>query len=306
MLNLFLAAFSLFALTRAEIVARMKAPVITQADGLIKVFADCPEDMRREYQMPIASFAADTVKMLYAGSRRNPLRFKRPSIIIHVGDVRTNLTTVVANVETNDDRRILTRIYLKAPGFADLGRFRLEVVKGFVRAVDSKDISDSEAIVLYRAADPVLRLADKREGLERWLKRGEGADYDEGLKLMRNVMEPGRASERDVLIFASRLFFYPPQYDLKFQGKYDKLSFREALAVRVREPGVRLLAAKKLGEMPIFGGGRGESMTQAYLAYMKFLRELAEDKVETVELEKSLDEADEKLRLALEESRRKW
>ena len=52
------------ALTRAEILERFRAPVVTQADGLVKVYADCPDDMRREYQGPIGSFAAETVKTL--------------------------------------------------------------------------------------------------------------------------------------------------------------------------------------------------------------------------------------------------
>ena len=59
-----LAVIALLALTRAELVARMKAPVLTMTEGLVKVYADCPEDMRRDYQMPVARFAADTVKSL--------------------------------------------------------------------------------------------------------------------------------------------------------------------------------------------------------------------------------------------------
>ena len=55
------------ALTRAEILERFRAPVVTQADGLVKVYADCPEDLRRDYQGPIGSFAAETVKTLYQG-----------------------------------------------------------------------------------------------------------------------------------------------------------------------------------------------------------------------------------------------
>ena len=54
-----LAVIALLALTRAELVARMKAPVLTMTEGLVKVYADCPEDMRRDYQMPVARFAAE-------------------------------------------------------------------------------------------------------------------------------------------------------------------------------------------------------------------------------------------------------
>ncbi|MBR6709106.1 MAG: hypothetical protein IKL84_05445, partial [Clostridia bacterium] len=91
-----LSAIFFFALTRAEIIERMRAPVVTQAEGLIQVFAGCPEDMRREYQMPIASFASETVKILYRGLAMRPVRFPKSQIVIHVGSVRTNLTEVVA------------------------------------------------------------------------------------------------------------------------------------------------------------------------------------------------------------------
>ena len=36
------AAILLFALTRAEIIERLKAPPITDMDGLVQVYADCP------------------------------------------------------------------------------------------------------------------------------------------------------------------------------------------------------------------------------------------------------------------------
>ena len=45
-----LCLIALLALTRAEIIERMRAPVVTQADGMVQVFADCPEDMRRELE----------------------------------------------------------------------------------------------------------------------------------------------------------------------------------------------------------------------------------------------------------------
>ena len=67
-----LAGLVLMALTRAEIIERFRSPVVTQADGLVKVYADCPEDMRREFQSPIARFAADTVQTLYQGLAKSP------------------------------------------------------------------------------------------------------------------------------------------------------------------------------------------------------------------------------------------
>ena len=123
------------ALTRAEILERFRAPVVTQADGLVKVYADCPEDMRREYQGPIGSFAAETVKTLYQGLAKKPVRFENPGIVIHIGDVRTNDTTVTSAVSTNQDR-VVSRIRVTAPGYADLYRLRLEIVHAFFRSVE--------------------------------------------------------------------------------------------------------------------------------------------------------------------------
>ena len=111
-------AIALLALTRAEIVQRMRAPVITQADGMVRVYASCAEDVRREYQHPVASFAAETVKTLYGGLSVPRRRFASPAIIIHIGDVRTNDTTVAAKVATNG-AEVVTRIYLRNPATSD-------------------------------------------------------------------------------------------------------------------------------------------------------------------------------------------
>jgi len=293
----------LLALTRAEILERFKAPVVTQAEGLVQVYADCPEDMRREYQMPIASFAAETVKTLYQGSGRKPKRFARAEILIHVGDVRTNLTEVVTKVTTNDTR-IVTRIYVKSPGYADLGLLRMSVVKGFFRSVENREVTDREAVVLYRRADPALRIADERQRLEDWLVgRGDIKDDEEGLKLRRKIFEPGVASRRDVLTFASRLFLYPPTYDLRFMGRYDCLSFREALRFAKIDPLVRLVAIFKARELPVMGGGRGDEMTAAAEAYRLFLEELGKMEKDESDLKALLDDADEKLNVAFERAR---
>ena len=55
----------LLALTRAEVLERFKAAPITKVDGLVRVVADCPADMRREFQEPVASFVADVCRTLY-------------------------------------------------------------------------------------------------------------------------------------------------------------------------------------------------------------------------------------------------
>ncbi len=296
------ASVLMLALTRAEIIERMRAPVITQADGMIKVYASCPEDMRREFQSPVARFAADTVSTLWSGIAKRPERYRKPAIIVYVGDIRTNNAEVVVRADTNSVPQV-TRLYLKAPGFADLSRFRMELVKAFYRTVEKRELSDDAAIDAYRAADPRLRIADERMKFEDWFVRGKG-DYEEGLRMMRRIIEPGFASQRDVLIFASRLYLYPPEYDLKFLNRYHQLSFREALALSDQDPTIRLMAALKVQTLPVFGGGRGDELSAAMYGYMNFLNELAKGDMERDELRSLLDEADLKLNLALEKARK--
>lgn len=289
----------LLALTRAEIVERLKAPVITQADGLVQVYADCPEDLRREFQMPIASFAAETVKTLYQGLGKKSVRFRSAGMLIHVGDVRTNLAEVVTRVTTNAER-IVTRIYVRSPAFADVARLRLEVIKAFYRSVEGREISEDEAIAAYRHGDPTFRIADERMKLENWLNGTGTSDVEEGLSLMRKIFEPGKASRRDVLIFASRLFLYPPTFDLAFMARFKCLSFREALKFAKIDPTIRIMATLKARELPVFGGGRGEEMFAAADAYCTFLLELGKYEKSESELAALLDDADEKLNIAFE------
>jgi hypothetical protein len=271
----------------------MRAPVVTQAEGLIQVFAGCPEDMRREYQMPIASFASETVKILYRGLAMRPVRFPKSQIVIHVGSVRTNLTEVVA---VPDGTR--TRIYVKAPGYADIGRLRTEIVKAFYRAVKGEELGDEAANRAFRRSQPELRIADEREELERWIA-GEGGDDERNLALMRRILKPGEASKRDVLVFASRLFLYPETFDRRFCGRYDALSFKEAIAFSGEDAAVRLAARRKADEIIVFGGGRGEELSAAAAAYREFLLALVRGE-EKEKLEELLDAADVKLNVAYE------
>ena len=292
----------MMALTRAEILERFRAPVVTQADGLVQVYADCPEDMRREYQGPIASFATETVKTLYQGLSKKPMRFEKPEIIIHVGGVRTNDTEVTARVTTNDTR-VISRIHVKAPGSADLYRLRLEVVRAFFRSVEKREVSEADAVAAYRKGDPVLRIADERMSLEDWLAGRKAMDDDAGLKLMSRVFEPGKSSPRDILIFASRLYLYPPQYDLRFLGKFDRLSFAEALRFGRMDPIVRLVAYKKSLELPVLGGGKSPELKSAADSYQAFLLAFAKGEASEKELKALLDAADERLNLAFEKAR---
>lgn len=292
-----LASILVLALTRAEIVARFRAPVVTQADGLVQVHAECPDDMRREFQTPVARFAAETVRTLYQGLSRRPLRFAHPGIFIAIGNVRTNLTTVTAHVVRGEDG-FVTRIRLPAPGYADLSRLRLEVVKGFYRSVLTNELSDAEADAVYRLADPSLRAAEERRALEDYLNgRGE-MDDEQGIRLLHRVFEPGKANRRDVTIFASRLFLYPPQQDVRFQGRYPCLSFREAVRYARVDPLARVAAYGKANELPILAGGRSPELAAAAAAYRDFLLAYALGRGTPEEIEGLLDLADAKLHVA--------
>ena len=301
------ASILLLALTRAEIIERMKAPVITQCEGLVQVYADCPEDMRREFQMPIASFAAETAKTLCRGLDVKPKRWSRAGIMVHVGDVRTNDTSVVARAVTNGEQ-VVTRIYLKSPGYAHVGQFRMELVKAFGRTVLAREWSDAEAIEAYRRADPEFRLADERAKLLDWLAgrlpSPTPEDDEANLARMRKVLKPGVSSEADVMLFASRLFLYPAEFDRPFCGRFGCLSFREAVKCAKTDPSVRLAAYLKSGLVVAFGGGRGETLAEASRLYFDFLQELAKGEKGEAALLDLLEAADMKLNVALEETRK--
>jgi len=300
-----LATVLLLALTRAEILARLKAPVVTQCEGLVQVYADCPEDMRREYQMPIASFTAETVKTLGRGLSVKMKRCREPLILVHVGDVRTNDATVVTHVATNGTK-VSSRIYLNSPGYSDLGRFRLEVVKAFSRSVMGSETDDAGAMAMYRKADPQFRIADERAKLMGWLAGTLPSltpeDDEENLSRLRRVIEPGVATRADVMIFASRLFLYPAAFDAPFCGKFGCLTFREAISCAKVDPFVRLAAFRKSGLVVVYGGGRSESLSEASRLYFDFLQELAKKDAEEETLRDLLEKADNKLNEALEQA----
>lgn len=301
----------MLALTRAEIVQRMRAPVITQSDGLVKVFASCDEDIRREYQTPVARFAADTVQLLYRADNLEPRRFDSPGIILRVGNGRTNDTETVVGVETNAGRAV-TRLYLRSPGFVDRDRLRNEIVRAYYRSVKDEEISAEEADLRLRRADPKLRVADERKKLEAWLG-GEMlaremtedevfAETEEMLTRMRKIFEPGYASKRDVLTFASRLRLYPRTFDEPFVGGAKELAFSEAIDLVKEDPRVRYYAFVKAQEMSVVGGGRGEFLEDAADAYAKFLFALAKDESSAEELKEMLALAEMKLNAALSQA----
>jgi len=294
-----LAAILLFALTRAEIIERLKTPPVTHLDGLVQVYADCPADMRREYQGPIATFVSDTCNLLYRSQMIKPKRFEEPGIIVHVGSVRTNVADVVVSVVEREKGGRFTRIRLPAPGYSDQEQLRTAVVKAFCLAVKGEEIDDDAAEKLLRDADPELRIADVRSELKRWREDGEfanGHDDEYYLLQLRKILAPGVASREDVLNFASRLRLYPSYYGCPFCGRYESLSFEDAIELSQTDLVVRLAAVRKVRELLVYGGGHGERMTAAVQAYGRFLTEVAKGEKPADELRKMLAEAEEKLK----------
>ena len=292
------------ALTRAEIIDRFKAAPVTQLDGLVQVYGDCPADMRRDFQLPVASFASGICRKLYAAENKKQLKFADPGIIIRIGDVRTNLTDVIARPATRDGGVKFTRIYLPSPSGADLVKFRHEVVRASYRAVDGVDLDDDSVTKKLRESDPVTRVEDIQSEVAAWRERGEyaaGKTDEDYLKMLRGVHLPGVATKPDVTTFASRLFLYPEVYAAPFCGKYAACSFREAIALARKDPTIRFAAYQKIQPLMLFGSGHGEKMNAAVEAYAKFLAELAVLKRTDEELAKLLDDADEKLKGVLEE-----
>ncbi len=297
------ASILLLALSQAELISRLSSPAVTQAEGFVRVFAECPEDMRREYQLPIAGFASEIVKALYRTRGERMRKFERPPLVISIGSARTNVDEVVAHAVTNNGE-VTSRIFLVSPGFANLDRFRLEVTKAFYRTIDGIELSDKDARVALDQTDPRLKVRFEREELALWLA-GKGKISDgEALSRMRRVFEPGRVNTFDVMVFASRLFLYPRYYDEKFAGKFDCLSFKDAVKFAKIDPRIRLAAYEKANLLPGYGNGRGERMQNASILYTKFLRELVACEKDEDELFRMLERADAELCLALESAER--
>lgn len=299
-----LASILMLALTRAEIIERFKVAPITKVDGLVQVFADCPADMRQEYQGPVSSYVSDICTLLRGSLKVKPAHFAQPGIIVYVGDIRTNVADVVVREQVRTDGSVCTRIRLLAPGFTDMEKLTLATVKAFYLAVQGERIDDALAQKRLRAADPRLRVADEYESLERWV-RGEpveGGD-ERMLKLTRTVIAPGVAYPQDVLRYAGRLFLYPEVHSEPLCHKYQCMDFRTAAKNVQKDLRIRVLAYLKAPEMIVFGGGRGETLAEASMLYSAFLRELAAGKMSEKDLLSLLDAADLKLNLAMEEAR---
>ncbi len=296
-----LATVLLLALSRAELVERFKAPVLTQAEGFVKVYANCSADVRREYQAPVARFAGETVAALARAAQRPPVRVTQPSLVLHLGDVRTNCTDVLVRVVTNG-ARVVTRLFLPNPAQTDLDALRTEIVRAYFRAIEKVELAPSEACEAFRQTDPGYRLARARQRLSDWLARARGAD-DDGFRLLYRVFKPGSLSRIEARVFASRLRLYPRTFDRPFLGRFDALPFRAAIAGAADDPFIRLAALDKANELPVFGGGRGEGLQRAADAYRTFLLALAKGERTATELEALLDDAETQLNVAYENAR---
>lgn len=308
-----LAGILMLALTRAEIIERFKTPAITKANGLVQVFADCPADMRREFQMPVADFAAEICRKLEAKEGMKSPRFAEPGVVIYIGEERTNRTDVIVKKITRGNGAEFTRIYLPAPAFSDIVRLRLEVVKAFYRGTAGKEIDDDAALDAIIASDPELKVNDEYARLGEWMTGGgqhgifkdgsASAIDDEYLKLARTVIKPGTARREDVLRFASRLRLYPKTFDSPFAGRYRDCTFAEAIDLAAVDPRIRLVAYDKAPLVVAYGGGRSEELSAAAVAYSEFLLDLLRQTKTKDELRTQLDEADTLLNIALEKAR---
>lgn len=296
-----LATALVLALSRAEMIARFKAPVLTQAEGLVKVYASCTEDRRREYQAPVARFAGETVLTLAGASGRRLARVARPGIVLHLGDVATNRTDVLVRVATNDGA-VVTRLFLPNPATTDLAALRTEIARAYFRAVEKTERSAAEAAEAYRMTDPGYRVARARRRLAGWLDRAEGPDAD-GFRLLYHVFRPGELSRIEARVFASRLWLYPQTFVRPFCGRFGALTFRAAIACAKDDPFVRLAAREKADALLVFGGGRGAALQAATDAYRAFLLALAQGEADEESLKDLLETADGLLNVAFAEAK---
>ena len=162
---------------------------------------------------------------------------------------------------------------------------------------------------------PILdRLAGGRKWDGRWLAaeltgekdpfRQDRASDERLMKLMRGVLTPGRPSQWDFNVFASRLLLYSPIFDT-ISANGAPVSFRTAASTCMRTNfAVRAAAMRKARELPFYALGRGDGLGDAARAYQAFLFELAKGETERERLEDLLDAADVKFGKAYEENRK--
>lgn len=301
-MNLLAAILTLAAISRADLIERFKAAPVIKCDGLVQVSGMCPAHVRREFQLPVAAYAADTCRMLYTGLGIKPRKFAEPGIIVYLGEgIGSNATFRTEAVRRRDGTSV-TKFWLDAPAFTDVEELRLGFAKAFLLAVKGETADDAAVRKTLRAADPRLRLDDEYRELADWRDRGiysGGRDDEDYLKLLRRVKNPGETRAEDVTLFASRLFLYPAQYAMPFCDRYSACTFREAIDYAPLDMKVRLVAKRKSTELLVSGAGHDEKLAAAVSAYATFLNELAALEKSREELIAMLERADELLAAAV-------
>lgn len=122
-------------------------------------------------------------------------------------------------------------------------------------------------------------------------------------RLTRAVLSPGRASEWDLKVFASRLLLYPPEFDKNIGAIGTSCTFKEAVVLAAENETVRQAAWQKAREMPFCAIGRGDSLAATATAYRKFLIGVVRGERPEV-LRPLLDEADAQMEKTLNENRK--
>ena len=286
------------ALSRADLIERMNAQSVIKNDGLVEVSGMCSPDVRREFQLPVAASASKICDVLYSELKINRRKFKAAPIHISFGENSAADTNVSVRIFFRADGSICTRLRLSSPGFADMELFRREVSRAFLAAMGNRRVSDGELKEALMRADPIKRHDEEYAALKLWATDGvyrNGWDDEEYLKRLRRVKEPGKARYEDVLHFASRLHLYPAHYGEPFCGKYSSCTFKDAIKYAKIDINVRKAALAKSTEVVVFGGGRGERLSEAARVYSQFLIALASGKVKEETLFALLSYADEKL-----------
>lgn len=296
---MFFASVLMLALTRAELIERMRTPPVTVVQGMVSVYADCGAERRNKYQKPVATFAGDICRELYAGCRIGERRFAECAIEIHLGDDTSGATNVIAAIRERADGTRRMKILMPSPEHADMKALETAIVRGFALAVRNEELDDEGARKFLRTIDPVARAEDELAALDAWRDEGrfDGEMDDEAyLKNMRTVHVPGRILAPELRTFASRLYLYSGYERESLAGHGNMLSFREAAALRDSDPRIRLAAYRKITELMVFGGGHGDAMDAVVAAYCAFLNELAAGQDDSELLGKMLDAAEKQLK----------
>jgi hypothetical protein len=300
----FFSAILALALSRSDLIDRMKAHDEVRFHGSVNVVASCPQEMRKTYHKPVANFAAGVYQRLAVYHNHRLSHANSPYVTVYIGDGTTNDTRVVAINKTLKSGARETIMYLCAPQYSDMDKFLAEVVKSFYWAIDGEKIDDETALRRFRAVDPLMRAEDEMMSIRAW-KNGiyeKGADDEEYLERVRSVSLPGKAFPDEVLLFASRLRLYPLRHDEPFLGVHDSCNFKEAITLAKKDVRIRFIAHKKMVEILAYGGGRGESLSEAASLYAKFLNELTRGNMADAELLSMLELADRALEKAFAKS----